>query len=50
MESKKSKMKTITLRLPVELHKQIAMQAKLAGKSMNTWILEKINIYLTKPE
>jgi predicted HicB family RNase H-like nuclease len=36
---------TFTLRIPPELHRDIALQAKLAHKSLNSWVAEVLEIH-----
>lgn len=36
---------TFTLRIPPELHRDIALRAKLAHKSLNSWVTEVLEIH-----
>jgi len=36
---------TFTLRIPPELHRDIALRAKLADKSLNSWVAEVLKIH-----
>jgi predicted HicB family RNase H-like nuclease len=36
---------TFTLRIPPELHRDIALRAKLANKSLNSWVAEVLEMH-----
>ncbi|MBX3001233.1 MAG: type II toxin-antitoxin system HicB family antitoxin [Caldilineaceae bacterium] len=36
---------TFTLRIPPELHRDIALRAKLANKSLNSWVTEVLEMH-----